>query len=158
MYVLVNNPPPNFPDDIQLITEAAFPMGGGNPTIAWYCSWNTAQGCCGGPYRNTGIAPTVATAAFALSAPTSLISAAFPPTLAPLQLLEVTEITVHNPLSAGPASGPVNVFIVFFNGAGLSTTIMRCSLGGGHTLSYKASPGQNGEWKLFDTKAHLVNS
>jgi hypothetical protein len=157
MIILANNPAPNLPDDIQIITEAAFIMGGAGAALTWYCSWNTSQGCSGGPFRNAGIAPVAATAAFTASAPASLISAAFPPTLAPPQLLEVTEITIHNPLTVAGGFGPVSVFVVYYDGANVSSTfIMRCNLYQGNTLSYRATPGNNGTWQIYDGSANVI--
>jgi hypothetical protein len=158
MIILGNNPlcPIPVPDDIQIITEAAFatlPLVG----VTWYCSWNYIQGCSGAPYRNNGVASFPV--AFVLNPPISMVSVAFPPSLTPPQLLEITEITINNPLTVAGGQGPVNVYIDFFNGAtGISSRIMRCSLGLGQTLTYKATPGNNGIWLSYDTRGHIVNS
>jgi hypothetical protein len=127
------------PDNLLITTNAVSLV----QPVSWYCSWiNSSSPEI--PFRNNIDAMAPGTAIMNLPSPIQT----------PPIIQEVREVTVSNP---GP--NPVQVLIQFQNGnTGLISTLLNSMLPGGSTLSYNASPGENGVWQRFDNTGFLVSS
>ena len=126
------------PDDLLINVNSIDPAA----TAQWYCTWYNSPSTTL-PYRNNGIQGI---GIVAMNVPA--------PTLKPSQIQEITEITIYNP---GPS--PISVTIEFRRGfSGVTTRLMTCALGGEQTLSYNATPGNNGSWQVYDNSAFLFSS
>lgn len=139
MIVLLFEPAGLFlPDELLLSITSLDPAA----TVQYYCSWiNTPSDVL--PYRNSG--------GFIIGPPAPINVP--PPTLIPPQVQEITEITIYNP---GPS--PISVSIDFQRGAtGISSRLMRCALPGEQTLSYNATIGGNGSWRVYDNSSFLIS-
>jgi hypothetical protein len=127
------------PDNLLIATTAVSAI----QPVSWYCSWiNSSSPEI--PFRNNIDAMAPGTAIMNIPSPIQT----------PSIIQEVREVTVFNP---GP--DPVQVQIQFENGnTGLISTLVNSMLPGGSTLSYNATPGENGVWQRFDYTGFLVSS
>ncbi len=119
------------------------PFGPIAPPVEWYCTWivNPPNGL---PYMNNGNTASPGNANLIIPP-----GSPFPPLI-----YLITEITVFN-----PSPIPATIEINYISGlSGVSSRLMQCVLPGGNTLSYNASPSENGGWQRYDNSAFLVSS